>query len=98
MVQGMSREAVEDRALACGRWSRAAPFIFHTWKMKPTSTTFIPLTVEEKERISALVEKPDCGERVPTFVSRLVCERDQEALRSGGYTNSYFSLPKYLAI
>jgi len=35
----------------------AAPFVTHTVKMRPTTQTWIPLTQDEKERISAEMSK-----------------------------------------
>jgi hypothetical protein len=34
----------------------AAPFVFGTWKMRPTSNTWTPLSAEEKTKIAAYME------------------------------------------
>lgn len=35
----------------------ATPFVFHTWKSRPTSEVRVPLTAQEKERISAYMKE-----------------------------------------
>jgi hypothetical protein len=85
----------------------AAPFAFKTWKVRPTSEVSVPLTADEKQRISGYLEKTkNCetlmgqpGEdRLNVFARTYICERDRESLQRGAEVNEYPSLPKYLAI
>ena len=78
----------------------AAPFVFGTWKVRPRSEVLVPLTAEEKERITAYMERTEnCEKGIErSRLARFMCEQDQEDLQRGAKSQSYLSVPKYLAI
>lgn len=91
----------------------AAPFVFHTWKLRPTSETFVSLTADKKEEIAAYLKKTDnCATTanalavahargssyMDAFNANYFCETGRDSLERGAETTVYFSAPKYFAI
>jgi hypothetical protein len=91
-----------------------APFASGTWKIRPISETWLPLTEDQKKSFAAYVEKRNCkalDERFneargrgiePPFnndaADTIICDMRLKSLREGGESHSYFSVLKYLAI
>jgi hypothetical protein len=81
----------------------AAPLVFGTYEAEPYVGGFQPLTVEQREDISAYLAKlNNCREfetmplgSIPDEGMR--CFNQQGLLRNGQYY-SYFSAPRYLAL
>ena len=91
----------------------AAPFVFGFYKMRPSSDEWVPLTADQKTRISAyMVETNDCEtfaeqlRKSPPknlmtsndYLRNMICEGDLEKFRQGGEFKSHPSALKYLAL
>ena len=92
----------------------AAPFAFGTWQPQPNAQAWIALTPEHRATLLVSMETSKNCRYFETQVEvrdvlgitpdsrdildAVLCHREQDALRDGGETRAYFSLPRYLAI
>lgn len=75
----------------------AAPFVLGTWKIRPMSKGWVPLTVEERENILSNIEGTDSCQKTATDIAKLSCFALQRELTDGGEFRTYASAPKYVA-
>jgi hypothetical protein len=75
----------------------AAPFIFGTWRMRPMSNGFIPLTAGERQNILSYVENTDNCQKTASDSVKYSCLGLQRELADGGEFRTYASAPKYIA-
>jgi len=77
----------------------AAPFVFGTWKARPTKEFLVPLTPDQKEKIAARMEKTNNCEREITYGSKLICETQKRDLERGAESyHGGFAVEGYVAI
>jgi hypothetical protein len=74
-----------------------APFVFGTWKMRPTSETWVPLTADQKAKLGTYMQNTDnCRTFEAAFGDKVFCDMELAKLRAGGeYQYLYLSAPKY---
>src|SRR5262245_18853366 len=71
----------------------AAPFVFGTWKMRPTSETWEPLTADQKVKLGTYIQNTDnCRTFEAAFGDKFFCDMELAKLRAGANTNIYISL------
>ena len=77
-----------------------APFVFGTWKMRPISETWVPLTADQKAKLGTYTQSTEnCRIFEAAFWDKVLCDMELEKLRAGGeYQYLYLSAPKYLAV
>jgi hypothetical protein len=91
-----------------------SPLLFGTWQPRANAQRWIALTPELRASIVAKLESSKNCRYFETQVEArdvlgltvdaddirdaIQCHREQDALRDGGETQAYFSLPRYLAI
>jgi hypothetical protein len=92
----------------------ATPFAFGTWQPQPNAKAWIALTPEHRANLLVSMESSKNCRYFETQVEvrdvlgitpdskdildAILCHREQDALRDGGESRAYFSLPRYLAI
>ena len=78
----------------------AAPFVFGTWKMRPTSETWVPLTADQKAKLGTYIQNTDnCRTFEAAFGDKVFCDMELAKMRAGGeYQYLYLSAPKYFAL
>jgi hypothetical protein len=74
------------------------PFLLGTWKIRPMSETWVPLTAEERGNISSHVEGTNSCQTSPSEIAKFSCFALQRLLEEGGESRVYPSLSKYLAL
>ena len=75
----------------------AAPFIFRTYKARPSSQVEVPLTAEEKQNLAGLLQSPFCL-RPRTPNDKWICNYERQDLERG---TQFLNAPdplKYLAL
>ena len=77
-----------------------APLVFGTWKMQPTSETWVPLTADQKAKLGTYMQSTEnCRIFEAAFWDKVFCDMELEKLRAGGeYQYLYLSASKYLAL
>jgi len=75
----------------------AAPFLFGTWKMRPMSNGWVPLTAQERENISSHIDGTDNRQKTASDIAKITCVMLQQELADGGEFRTYLSGPKYVA-
>ncbi len=79
--------------------SLAAPFVFRTYKVRPTYSVFIPFTANQKENLASYVQNSNnCQDTASSLVEDFVCRHSKERLDQGGDYESHPDLLKYLAL
>ena len=76
----------------------AAPFLFGTYKARPTYSVWVPLTAQEKENLSARYHGGSYCLENSSSVDRIVCRMLEEEYEQGGRYEYSPNLQKYLAI
>jgi hypothetical protein len=79
----------------------AAPFVFRTYKARPTYSVWVPLTAGQKENLAARFQNPNycrATGRDNAIIHDYICGRDKEIFELGGDYESYLDHPKYLAM
>jgi hypothetical protein len=89
----------------------AAPFVTGTWKRQPKSSTWVPLTVEQRADDAAYLERTNnCQTLVdrtrelqrlgfnPPLGEEVMCDIRRERFNDGGTFQRLLSVPKYLGV
>jgi hypothetical protein len=77
----------------------AAPFVFRTYKARPTHSVWVPLTVREKENLAVSLQNSSyCRRRTDNDVIHFLCYKAKEKFELGGDYEYHPDRPKYLAM
>lgn len=77
----------------------AAPFVFGTYRARPTYSVWVPLTTQEQENLSARYHGGGyCQRSIDDVADRVVCRMLEEEYEQGGRYEHPPNLQKYLAI
>jgi hypothetical protein len=82
----------------------AAPFVFRTYKARPTYSVWVPLTAQEKENLAASIQnssycQTDYRRRTDdSFVADFICRKEKEKFELGGDYEYHPDGLKYLAV
>jgi hypothetical protein len=82
----------------------AAPFVFRTYKARPTYSVWLPLTVREKEDLAASIQNSsNCQTDYrrgtdDSFVADFFCRKEKEKFELGGDYEYHPDWIKYLAV
>jgi hypothetical protein len=77
-----------------------APLVFGTWKMQPTSETWVPLTADQKAKLGTYMQNTEnCRTFEAAVGDKVFCDMELAKLHAGGeYQYLYLSAPKYFAL
>lgn len=74
---------MEDCAFTCVG-ALAAPFIFRTYKARPTYSAWVPLTAQEKENLARSLKNSNYCKGEISVVVDFICYHDKEKYELGG--------------
>ena len=75
----------------------AAPFVFRTYKARPTYAVWLPLTAQEKENLAVHLQNY-CRRETGDIARDVICSLGRKEYEQGGKYESYPDLMKYLAL
>jgi len=75
----------------------AAPFVFRTYKARPTYAAWVPLTAQERDNLGVYL-RGHCRTETRDIGMNFICSEDRDEYEHGGKYNYYPSLPTYLAL
>jgi hypothetical protein len=77
----------------------AAPFVFRTYKARPTYSVWLPLTAREKENFAVSLQNSNyCRRKTDNDVIEFLCYKAKEKFEQGGDYEYHPDHPKYLAM
>lgn len=76
----------------------AGPFVFGSYRARPTYPVWMPLTEQERENLSAYFQRNERCRRETRDASRIICHLAWEEYEQGGKREYHPDLAKYLAL